>query len=227
MAGRRTRALGAVVLGLGFVVAAAVALSAGNAFVGASAQLRAHRGAVPLRAEGEKSVALVKVSEENAITTASLLGGTVGLLTGGVWVGAALFAASSYLSRQEDSDVSTALKGVSSTALETLNFGAYLNDKYAVTSTISDSFASALESSPQAKKSVDDAWSGVSEAYSSVDQDVGIKDTLGTILASGSELASQAIDKVVELNDQYKVTDQIGEKISEVIDKAQSSTKKA
>jgi len=169
----------------------------------------------------------LKTKVENAITTASLLGGTVGLLTGGVWVGAALFAASSYLSRQEESDLSTALKGVSTTALETLNFGAYLNDKYAVTNTISDSFASALESSPEAKKSVDDAWSGVSEAYNSVDQDVGIKDTLGTILASGSELASQAIDKAVELNDQYKVTDQIGEKISEVIDKAQSSTKKA
>jgi len=223
MAGRRTHALGAVVLGLGFVVAALVALSAGNAFVGASARPRARGGAAPLRAEGEKSVALVRVSEENAITTASLLGGTVGLLTGGVWVGAAVFVASSYLSRQEDSDVSTALKGVSSTALETLNFGAYLNDKYAVTSTISDSFASAVESSPQAKN----AWSGVNEAYTSVDKDVGIKDTLGTILASGSELASQAIDKVVELNDQYKVTDQIGEKISEVIDKAQSSTKKA
>merc|ERR1712060_940664 len=116
----------------------------------------------------------------------------------------------------------------SSTALETPNFGAYLNDKYAVTSTISDSFASALESSPQAKKSIDDAWSGVNEAYTSVDQDVGIKDTLGTILASGSDLASQAIDKVVELNDQYKVTDQIGEKISEVVEKAQSAvTKKA
>jgi len=227
MAGRRTHALGAVVFGLGFFLAALVSLSASSAFVGASARPRANRGAALLRAEGEKSVALVKVSEENAITTASLLGGTVGLLTGGVWVGAALFAASSYLSRQEDSDVSTALKGVSSTALETLNFGAYLNDKYAVTSTISDSFASALESSPQAKKSVDDAWSSVSEAYNSVDQDVGIKDTLGTILASGSELASQAIDKAVELNDQYKITDQIGEKISEVIDKAQSSTKKA
>merc|ERR1712086_830201 len=105
--------------------------------------------------------------------------------------------------------------------------GAFLNDKYAVTSTISDSFASALESNPQAKKSADDVWNGVNEAYTSVDKDVGIKDTLGTILASGSELASQAIDKAVELNDQYKVTDQIGEKISEVIDKAQSSTKKA
>merc|ERR1712085_91528 len=116
---------------------------------------------------------------------------------------------------------STALKGVSSTALETLNFGAYLNDKYAVTSTISDSFTSALESSPDAKKSIDNACSSVNGAYTSVDQDVGIKDTLGTILASGSELASQAVDKVVELNEQYKVTDQIGEKISEVIEKTQ------
>mmetsp|Transcript_77336 Transcript_77336/g.216173 ORF Transcript_77336/g.216173 Transcript_77336/m.216173 type:complete len:227 (-) Transcript_77336:478-1158(-) len=225
MAGRRTHALGAVVLGLGFVVAALVALSSGSAFVGSPVQLRARQGAVPLRAEGEKSVALVKVTEENAITTASLLGGTVGLLTGGVWIGAALFAVSSYLSRQEDSDVSKALKGVSSTALEALNFGAYLNDKYAVTSTVSDSFASALESNPETKKTIDDAWSGVKDAYTSVDQDVGIKDTLGTILASGSELASQAVDKAVELNNKYKFVDQIGEKISEVIDQVQSSKK--
>jgi len=224
--GSPPRALGRALVGSGLLVAVA-ALGASGAFCGAGPAARQLRS-VALRAEdSKKSVALVKVTEENAITTASLLGGVVGVLTGGVWVGAALFTATSYLSRKEDSDLSDALKGVSTAAIETLNFGAYINDKYTVTGQISDAFSNALESSPSAKKSIDEAWSGVSKAYESVDQDVGIKDTLGTILLSGSELASQAVDKVVELNDQYKVTEQISEKLSEAIDRAKSGTAKS
>mmetsp|Transcript_55223 Transcript_55223/g.142229 ORF Transcript_55223/g.142229 Transcript_55223/m.142229 type:complete len:252 (-) Transcript_55223:153-908(-) len=170
------------------------------------------------------SVALVKVTEENSMTTASVLGGLAGLLVGGVWVGGALFAASSYLARKKDNDVAAALKGVASGSLEALNFSAYVNDKYTVTGKVGDAISKALEKQKaeggDAVDSITKFTDAVSEAFVSLDKDVGIKDTLGSLATSASELAAQAVDKAIELNDQYKITDQIKEKIEE-------STKKA
>jgi hypothetical protein len=222
MAALRSRRVSLLALAVLALVCAAVAR---HAFVGSAApSTRAARGSVSLAAEAS-STALVKVTEENKATTASVLGFVAGILTGGVWVGAAAFAASSYLSRKDD-DVSTALKGIAATGLEAVNFGAYLSEKYEVSDKVGSAFDSVLESNPEAKKSVSSAWDGISEAYETIDKDVGIKDTLGTILISGSELAQQAVQKAVDLNEQYKITDQIGEKVSEAIDQAQSSTAK-
>merc|ERR1719480_302194 len=103
-----------------------------------------------LRAEEKASetVALVKVTDENKVTTASLLGGAAGILLGGVWVGGALFAATSYLARKEDDDLSRALKGVASSGLQVLNFGSYLNDKYAVTGQIGGALSGVIKDTP-------------------------------------------------------------------------------
>merc|ERR1711972_919804 len=96
--------------------------------------------------EAKSSVALVKVTEESKATTASVIGGLAGPLVGGVWVGGAVFAASAYLAKKEDDDVSKALKGVAAGSLEVLNFGAYLNDKYAVTDNIGSALSNAIDS---------------------------------------------------------------------------------
>jgi len=173
------------------------------------------------------SVALVKVTEESKATTASVLGGLAGLLVGGVWVGAGLFAAGAYLSRKEDSDVAKALKGVASGGLEVVNFGAYLNDKYTVTDRIGSALSDALgeaDTGSESRESVSSFARSVTDAVKSADQEIGFKDTIGQIATSASDLACQAVDKVVELNMQYKVTDQIAEKINEAIDGAQTSS---
>eukprot|EP00439_Symbiodinium_sp_Y106_P037126 s2102_g4.t1 len=184
---------------------------------------------------------------ENSIATAGVLGGVTGLLLGGFWIGAAGFVATSYLAKkdwptaQEDSDVATVLKGVSSASLEALNFVDYLNSKYDVTSKVGTALNDALEKGDsETTSSVKGSLDTVGEAIDSFDKDVGIKDvgfgrfneglfrslqgteharvsedTLGSLILSGTDLASQLATKVVELNDQYKVTDQIKSKIDE------------
>lgn len=177
------------------------------------------------------SVALVKVTEENKVATASVLGGLAGLLLGGVWVGAGLFAAGAYVSRREDSDASKALKGIASGSLEVVNFGAYLNDKFAVTdklgSAISEAVGSAKASSGSSSESLDSVtgvFQGAVDAFKAADEDIDFKTTLGTLVTSASDLASQAVEKVVEVNDTYKITDQIKEKIDEASSGTKSST---
>mmetsp|Transcript_81539 Transcript_81539/g.174741 ORF Transcript_81539/g.174741 Transcript_81539/m.174741 type:complete len:254 (+) Transcript_81539:71-832(+) len=170
------------------------------------------------------SVALVKVTEESTMTAAGVLGGLVGLVFGGVWVGGALFVATSWLAKKEDDDLSKAVKGVAASGLEVLNFGAYINDKYSLTGGLGSAITGAIDSAkenPSTKEAASSAsgvLDSVKDAVSSFDQDVGIKDTVGTILTSGTDLASQAVDKVTDLNDKYKVTDQIKEKIDAAIE---------
>jgi len=223
---------------------ACLATRGGGAFAGGVAP-RALRRRVAVSAESDgssssSSVALVKVTEENKMTTASVVGGVAGLLVGGVWVGGALFAATSYLSRKEDDDVSKALKGIASGSLEVLNFGAYLNDKYAVTDRLGTALTDALESTKTATSSASTATttaaasqesaspaqflSTISKTIEEADKEIGFKETLGTLATSASELAFQAVDKAVELNDKYKVTEQIKDKIQESASSVGKST---
>jgi len=181
---------------------------------------------VALRAETadspSPSVALVKVTEENKVAMTGVIGGVAGLLLGGVWVGAGLFAIGSYLAKKDDSDVSKALKGVSWSGIEALNFGAYVNDKYSVTGKIGGALDDALssESNKEAKGYVDSFVKAVQNA----DKEIGFLDTFGKLATAGADLASQAVDKAVAINNEYKLTDQLKEKIEEATSGAKAST---
>jgi len=173
---------------------------------------------------GSSSVALVKVTKENSIATAGVLGGVTGLLLGGFWIGAAGFLTTSYLAKKDDDDVATVLKGVSSASLEALNFVDYLNTKYDVTGQVGSALTEALDKSEgETTATVKDSLNTVGDAITSFDKDVGIKDTLGSLILSGTDLANQLASKVVELNDQYKVTDQIKAKIDESLESSKAS----
>lgn len=172
------------------------------------------------------SAALVKVTEQSTITTAGVLGGVVGLLLGGVWVGGALFTISSYLARQKDDDVAKALKGAASGSLEAINYAAYVNEKYTLTDKLGSAISSAVDSAksnPETKEAVttvSGVLNGAGEAIKSFDKEVGIQATLGSILTAGGDLAAQALQKAIDLDKQYKITDQVKEKINEVTAKS-------
>mmetsp|Transcript_31817 Transcript_31817/g.72396 ORF Transcript_31817/g.72396 Transcript_31817/m.72396 type:complete len:220 (-) Transcript_31817:100-759(-) len=163
---------------------------------------------VLLRAEentASEETALVKVSEDSKIAAASLLGGIAGLLVGGVWIGAALFAATSYIVRQEDNDVAKALKGVAASGLEAVNFGAYMNDKYEVTGKVGGAIKGAV--GEENTKVIDQVVDQVKA--------VEIKDTVGKLATGASDAANKAVTKAIDVNKEYKITDQIAEKVQD------------
>mmetsp|Transcript_11470 Transcript_11470/g.23759 ORF Transcript_11470/g.23759 Transcript_11470/m.23759 type:complete len:97 (-) Transcript_11470:12-302(-) len=90
------------------------------------------------------------------------------------------------------------------------------------TDKLGSAFSGALESaktSPDSKEvagTVSGFVDGVIGAVESLDKDVGIKDTFGNLVTSASDLAFQAVDKALGLNKEYKVSEQIVEKIQEV-----------
>ncbi|CAK9015470.1 unnamed protein product [Durusdinium trenchii] len=138
------------------------------------------------------------------------------------------FVATSYLAKKEDDpllDVSTVLKGVSAASLEALNYVDYLNKKYdEVSNKVGTAVNEALDSNQgETTTTVKDALGTVNGAIDSFDKDVGIKDTLGSLVLAGSDLAGQLATKVVELNTEYKVTDQLKAKIDEALASSKSS----
>lgn len=203
---------------LALAAAAGLALllcSGVQAFVGAAPRA-AVRG-VARAAEGE-SVALIKVTEENKVTTAGVLGGTAGLLLGGMWIAVPFFAVSSYVARRPDDDLAIALRGIANASLETLNFFHTLDKKYSVTDSLGNSLAEAVE---EGKKNPDtkEAYGflgTVGEAIQTFDKDVGIKNTLGSLVTAAGDLSNRIVEKLIEVNDQYKITDQLKAKLDEV-----------
>eukprot|EP00434_Breviolum_minutum_P014655 symbB.v1.2.012922.t1/scaffold903.1/size153517/9 len=205
------------------LLALAAPLCFTGAWYGAAVPRTVPRSAEAAASTSGSSVALVKVTKENTIATAGVLGGVTGLLFGGFWLGAASFVASSYLAKKEDDDVSTVLKGVSSASLEALNFVDYLNKKYEVTNKVGTALSDALDSSEgETSTSVKSTLGTVNGAIDSFDKEVGIRDTLGSLVLAGSDLANQLATKVVELNDEYKVTDQLKNKIDDALASSKS-----
>lgn len=176
------------------------------------------------------SVALIVVNDENTATTASILAGLAGALLGGVWIGGTLFAAASYLSRQEG-DIPKAIKGVAQSALEALNFGANLNSKYTVTDQIGGAVGGAVDKvkettgDNEVTKTLSNTADTVGKAVSDLDRDVNIKGTVGNVVSAASEFAADAVERVVEVNEEYKVTEQIADKAKDVAEQVQSKVK--
>jgi len=170
-------------------------------------------------------MALVQVTDESKIVMSGVMSGFAGLLLGGIWVGAGLFVAGAYLAKKDDGDVARALKGVAAGGLEALNFGAYVNDKYSVTGNIGSAFNDTMQgrSSEGSRDFVDSFVTTVQKT----DKEVSFLGTFGKIATSGADLATQAVDKAITINDEYKLTDQLKEKIQGFTDASKSSSSKA
>eukprot|EP00933_Yihiella_yeosuensis_P071392 TRINITY_DN79599_c0_g1_i1.p1 TRINITY_DN79599_c0_g1~~TRINITY_DN79599_c0_g1_i1.p1 ORF type:complete len:264 (-),score=81.82 TRINITY_DN79599_c0_g1_i1:119-910(-) len=171
------------------------------------------------KSSAPESVAIIKVTEESIQTTAGVLAGAAGYMFGGVWVAAAAFAATSYIARQKDDDIGAGFKGVAQGALEVINYVGRLDNKFQVTSQVSSKVSESVN--------VGNAASPVTDAIGSFDKEVSIKDTVGGLLNASGEMASQAVGKVMELNSNLKISDQLGKTASSAAENASSAAEEA
>jgi len=213
----------------------------------ANPALRSSRVRVALAAEeGEKaaspppkakadasSVSLVKIDDGTVKTTASILGGLAGLWVGGIGGAAIVFLLTTFVARNLDKDdtdenlrgLSKGVQGVSEVSLEALNAAGYVNDKYELTSKASGALSGLvdkLKENPGNKEviqQIEDIAKGASKAVTDLDDEVGLKDTAGSVLTSLSELAEIGADKVQDLDKELEISSKISEKVKEVSDK--------
>jgi len=156
---------------------------------------------------------MIDITDENLATTASVLGGMVGLLCGGAGLGVALFAGTAYFAREEDSDVSNVINGVARKGLETVNFARYIDGKYYITNSIGTAASEAL-------KNVSDvqAFDEVGNSIQKFDKEMGIQTALGSTLTSASDMAAQSVTIARNWNSQNNLAEQIGKKIGEAFE---------
>jgi hypothetical protein len=212
----------------------------------ANPALRSNRVQVALAAKDEKeaspppkakadasSVSLVKIDDGTVKTTASILGGLAGLWVGGIGGAAIVFLLTTFVARNLDKDdtdenlrgLSKGVQGVSEVSLEALNAAGYVNDKYELTSKASGALSGLvdkLKENPGNKeviKQIEDVAKGASKAVTDLDDEVGLKDTAGSVLTSLSELAEIGADKVQDIDKELEISSKISEKVKEVSDK--------
>merc|ERR1711956_14007 len=111
------------------------------------------------------------------------------------------------------------------------NFGANLNSEYTVTDQIGGALDKAVDNEKkttgdnEVTKTLSNTADTVGKAVSDLDRDVNIKGTVGNVVSAASEFAADAVERVVEVNEEYKVTEQIADKAKDVASQVQSQVK--
>lgn len=206
---------------LAAAVGMAVLVSSGiEAFVA----VKQPRARVLTRKAGGECGELIKVTEENKVTTAGVLGSAAGFLLGGMWVAVPLFALSSYMVRRSNDNLAVALKGIANAGLETLNFAHMLDKKYAVTDSMGRKLEEAVihgKSNPDTKEAAGRVGT-FRDTILSFNKDGGITDKLGSVVTAAGDLASRIVEKLFELNHQCKYTDQLETKLRQATEALQN-----
>mmetsp|Transcript_12668 Transcript_12668/g.43755 ORF Transcript_12668/g.43755 Transcript_12668/m.43755 type:complete len:222 (-) Transcript_12668:95-760(-) len=204
--------------------------------------LASARGLVPLRTGAPRSAvkafadespvgsspaetsALVPINEETIASSASVTTGVVGYVIGGP-VFAVLTAIAGNYAVKRDGEVGDVIRGFGKVSLDVFNFLLKLNGKYDLTSKASVAAKSAVD---KLKESDSDGTLGKLETslaaatakLSSLDMEFGLVEKGKQVLGYAGDLSVKAIDKSIELNSEYKLTDKVTEAV-----KAAATTK--
>lgn len=172
-----------------------------------------------------RELALVPINEASVQFTAGLLGATAGYLLGGPILAALFAATSNYLSRKDEdppqrgSSESSPKKVVdtaSQTVLLMYNYIANFEKQNKVVDTTLRVLESVVdkakesESAGETIKTVESTLGTVVKTVGDLNDDFDFMGGAGTVLNSVGDLIEISVDKVVELNGEYRLTDRVG-----------------
>lgn len=178
-----------------------------------------------------REFAIVPINEASVQFTAGLLGASAGFLLGGPILGAILAATTNYLSRKDD-EVSkeTSPKKIvdtaSQTALLVYNYLARFETENKVVDTTLKVLESAVDKAKASEGAagstlltIESTLGGVAKKVEELNDDYDFVKGAETVLNSVGDLVEISVDKVVSLNDEYKLTDRVGGVIKGTVSK--------
>jgi len=175
-----------------------------------------------------RELALVPINESTVQFTAGALGLTAGLVLGGPLLAIFLSATANYLSRKDDepqpgkeeSATSTSPKRIvdtaSQTALLIYNFLAQFERDNKIVDGTFKLIEGAVDKAKQSEEggetiaSLENTLGGVAKSVEKLNEDFDLVGGAGTVLNSVGDLVEDSVDKVVDLNDQFKLTERVG-----------------
>jgi hypothetical protein len=177
-----------------------------------------------------RELSLVPINEASVQFTAGLLGASAGFLLGGPILAAILAATTNYLSRKDDESnnqepspkkiVDTA----SQTALLVYNFLARFEKENKVVDTTFKVLEGAIDKvkateGGSALLSVESTLGGISKKVEEFNDDYDVVKGAETVLNSVGDLVEISVDKVRDLNEEYKLTERVGSVLKGTVDK--------
>ena len=175
---------------------------------------------------------IVAVNDANIKSSSALTGGAAGFLIGGPVLGAVAAAAGNYAAKQE-SEVGEVVRGVGKVSLDVYNFLLKINGKYDLTDKAGSQLKDQLDklkagNSGETIAKVEDALSTATSKFAELDKEYDLLEKGKQAIGYAGDLSAKAIDKGLELNAEYKLTDQVVEKVTEATSAAAAkATKKA
>lgn len=167
-----------------------------------------------------REFAVVPVNEATVQFTAGLIGASAGFLLGGPILGAILAAASNYLSRKDDEVTQdTSPKKIVDTASQTALLIYNYLAKFEKENKVVDTTLKVLEGVVDKAKAtetgspllaVESTLGGVAKKVEELNDDYDFIKGAETVLNSMGDLVEISVDKVVSLNEEYKLTDRVG-----------------
>lgn len=178
-----------------------------------------------------ESSAIVPINEENVETSAGVLGAAAGLVLSGPPVAAALAITANFVSKQE-SGAGKTMRAAGEAGIQVYNFLSSTDEKYGITDKAGSALSSALDSAKEKDTSDDKVVSKAITTVNSVidkakelNQDLDITGNLKELVWATGELGGKAIEKGLELNDKYKVSDKVVAAVQNAVDKARENLK--
>jgi hypothetical protein len=186
-----------------------------------------------------RELALVPINESTVQFTAGALGATAGLLLGGgPFLAIFLSATANYLSRKDDNvqsekdgNIATATspKRIVDTASQTVlliyNFLAQFERDNKIVDGTFKVFEGVVDKAKQNEESgetivaLESTLGGLVTSIGQLNEDYDLVGGAGTVLNTVGDLVETGVDKVVELNEEYKLSDRVGGIVKKALDK--------
>ena len=167
-----------------------------------------------------RELAIVPINEASVQFTAGFIGASAGFFLGGPILAAILAATTNYLSRKDDEVTKdTSPKKIVDTAAQSAlllyNFIAKFEKENKVVDTTLKVLEGAVDKakateSGSALLAVESTLGGVAKKVEELNDDYDFVRGAETVLNSVGDLVEISVDKVVELNGEYKLTDRVG-----------------
>lgn len=178
--------------------------------------------------ETEKGV-IIPVNEESIKASSAVVGGLAGFVIGGPVFGVIFAAAANYIASKEN-EVSEVTLGVGQVSLQTWNFLLKMNGKYDLVDKAGDVVNSGIDKIKEKDTNgvvdkVQGAISTVAQTATDLNEEYDLGEKAKNVLGSAGQLSNKAIEKGLELNEEYDVTGQVTAKVKDVastaVEKAQ------
>lgn len=183
-----------------------------------------------------RELALVPINEATVQFTAGLLGATAGFLLGGPLLSALLAATSNYLSRKDERTAATnnnneaspkkIVDTASQTALLLYNFLARIEKEnnlvdgtFRVLENGVDKLKATESPAAEVVLQLESTLGNIAKKVEEWNDDYDFVNGAGTVLNSVGDLVEMSVDRVVELNEEYRLTERVGEVVRETVKK--------